>query len=65
MDPNKCETDYVGLAESILDSALRASLRLSKVRARGATKFVAPIRRREQTLSLFATAPPHPGDFVA
>jgi hypothetical protein len=48
-----------------MDSALRASLRLSKVRARGATKFVAPVRRREQTLSLFATTPPHPGDFVA
>jgi hypothetical protein len=48
-----------------MDSALRASLRLSKVRARGATQFVAPVRRREQTLSLFATTPPHPGDFVA
>jgi hypothetical protein len=34
------------------------------IRARGATDFVAPVRRREQTLSLFATTPPHPGDFV-
>jgi hypothetical protein len=48
-----------------MDSALWASLRLSKVRARGATEFVAPVRRREQTLSLFATTSPHPGDFVA
>jgi hypothetical protein len=48
-----------------LDSALRASLRLSKIRARGATDFVAPVRRREPTLSGFAKTPPHPGDFVA
>ena len=55
----------LGLRSPSLDSALRASLRLAKVRARGATEFVAPVRRREQTLSLFATTPPHPGDFVA
>jgi hypothetical protein len=57
--------DVLGLRSPSLDTALRASLRLSRVRARGATEFVAPVRRREQTLSLFATAPPHPGDFVA
>jgi hypothetical protein len=32
------------------DSTLRVSLRLSKVAARGATKLVAPVRRREHTL---------------
>ena len=37
----------------------------SPVRARDATAFVAPVRRREDTLSVFATSPPHPGDFVA
>jgi hypothetical protein len=47
-----------------MDSILRASLWLSKVRTRGATEFVAPVRRREHTLSMFATTPPHPGDFV-
>ena len=57
--------DVLGLRSPSLDSALRASLRLSKVRARGATEFVAPVRRHEQTLSLFAPTPPHPGDFVA
>ena len=48
-----------------MDSALRASLRLSNVRAQGATEFVTPVRRREHTLSMFAMFPPHPGDFVA
>jgi len=48
-----------------LDSALRANLRLSNVRTRGATVFVAPVRRREHTLSMFALSPPHPGDIVA
>ena len=55
----------LGLRSPFMDSALRASLRLSRIRARGATECVAPVRRREQTLSLFATTPPHPGDFVA
>jgi hypothetical protein len=32
----------------------------STVAARGATKVVAPVRRREHTLSVFATTPPHP-----
>jgi hypothetical protein len=30
------------------------------VAARGATKFVAPVWRREHTLSVFAKTPPHP-----
>ena len=55
----------LGLRSPSLDSARRASLRLSKVRARGTTEFVAPVRRREPALSRFAKAPPHPGDFVA
>jgi hypothetical protein len=52
-----------------MDSALRASLRLSKIApgdfvaslsAQGATKPVAPVRRREHTLSVFTKSPPHP-----
>jgi hypothetical protein len=30
------------------------------VAARGATKFVAPVRRREHTLSVFTKTPPYP-----